>query len=147
MSSTPSALEMDLHDSIHRAIELLVRLHAAIVQPTVLRFPALTVRWFRASEDVPPQNRLMETGGLEDRSDVHSVVEEHDQRGPPVMAHRQRPLPAPWPWQLVRGEIERVQVGLRQIVASGHIPLGLGFGKSRQLFQIILLRGPGQEGS
>ena len=108
--SWPNTLQMYLNGAVHGPIELLLRFDAAIVQPAIPRFPALAVRWFGAPRHVPPKNRLMKAGGLEHRPRVDALVEKDYQSRPSIVSDRKRLDPAPWPWQLVRGKVEGVQV-------------------------------------
>ncbi len=143
----PQTLEVDLHDSIQWAVKLLLRFDAPIIQPAISRILSLTIWWFGSPRNVPPENRLMKRGRFENRPSIDSVVEEHDQCRSPVVPNGERLLPTPWPFQLVRGEVERIQIRLGQIVTAGHVPLWLGFWKSRKFLQKVLLPSPREKRS
>ena len=126
-------------------MELLLSFYTPVEQPAVTRIFALTVRWFGTPTDVPPEIRLVECCGPEDRAGVDTIIEEHDQGRPPVVADSQRLLPAPRPLKFVRGEVEGIQVRLREIVPTSDVTLWLRLWEPRQFFQEVLLPGPRQD--
>ncbi len=87
----------------------------------------------------------MKASGLEDRPRVDAIVEKDHQRRPPVVPNRKRLFPAPWSRQLIRGKVECIQIRLRQVMPASRISLRLGFGKPRELRQIVLLPSPGHD--
>ena len=88
----------------------------------------------------------MGRGRLPDGAGVDPVVEEHDQRGPPVPADRERGVPPPRPPHPVGGEVQGVEFGLGQVVPAGHVPLRPGLREPGRGVDEFLLPGPGEDG-
>lgn len=94
-----------------------------------------------------PTDRLMEWQRLPDCSRINTVVEEDDQCCSPISSEVRRFLPTSGALHLVRREVKRVQLSLRQIVLSGDGPLRPVSRKSWQRFDQIMLPSLGKSSS
>ena len=142
------ALEVGVHDAVHRPVERLAGLHPAVEQPPPGRpLLDLAVRRLPIPDHVPPEDRLVGRRRLPDGPGVDAVVEEHDQGGAPVPADRERGVPAPRPFHLVGREVEGVDLGLGQVVSAGDVALVPGRGEPRRRVDQLLLPGPGEDGA
>src|SRR6056297_2607847 len=136
-----------MNDPVHRPVKLFPRFDPAVVEPAVARVLSLAVGRIRAPRDVPPKDWFVKAGALENCPGVDSVIEKYDQGRSPVVTHAERLLPAAGPLQSVGGEVQSIQIGLGQVMASGNIPLRFGAWEPGQLGDVILLPGPGHNRS
>ena len=84
---------------------------------------------------------------LPNRTRIHTVVEEHDQRASPVAANRKWVAPTSGAFHLVSREVERVDLRLGQVVPAGHVALGLELRESWQGIDNVLLPRPRHHGA
>ena len=89
----------------------------------------------------------MERRRFPDRSGINAVVEEHDQRAPPVPPNRDRAVPASRALHLVSREVEGIDFRLGQIVSARHIALRPGLWESRRRVDQFLFPGPRNDGA
>jgi hypothetical protein len=115
-----SRTKVGVDHPVHRPMERLASLDPPVEQPAPRRpLLGLAIRRGPFPRDVPPEHGLVGRRRFSDGAGVHSVVEEQDQGGPPVPADRQGCVPATGPRHRVGGEVEGVDLGLRQVVAAG----------------------------
>ena len=86
----------------------------------------------------------MEWRTLEESSCINAVVEEDNQSSAPIVTDRELLLPPTWSFQLKRGEVERVEISLGQIVATCYVALRFGFWESRKMLNQVLFPCPRQ---
>jgi hypothetical protein len=96
---------------------------------------------------MPPEDWLVEWKCFPDRPGVNAIIEEDHQSASPVAANRKWIVPPAWTSHAVRGEVEGVDLGLRQIMPSGNITLWLHFWKSRESIDEVLLPSPRHHGA
>src|SRR6185369_16600174 len=141
------ALEVRMHNSVHRTVKGFAGLHPPIEQPTPWRmFLHLPIRRLPTPADMSPENRLVEWCCLPNRPGIKTIIKKENEGGSPVSADRHWIRPTPRSLHAVRGKVKRVDLRLCQIMPTGDIPLWPGLRKTGRNFDQVLLPRPGDHG-
>lgn len=118
------ALDVGLNYPVHRSAECLACLDSAIVKPAPRSVLLdLAIRRFSSPVKVPPENWFMNRLRPSNSARIQAAIEEYDNGSSPKPCPMNRNAPSARSPQLMGCKVERVDLGLGQIVPHGNVSL------------------------